>query len=52
MKTRSNRFEYWRELVLVLVMLSVLVVDLTLFENMWTFGEDDSQTTVSVMKGN
>lgn len=30
--TRPGRFEYWREFILVILMLTVLVLDLALFE--------------------
>ena len=40
-----GRFEYWRELVLVLLMLIVLVLGLTLFENLWPYGESGGQPT-------
>ena len=40
-----GRFEYWRELVLVLLMLTVLVLGLTLFESLWPQGEDGGETT-------
>lgn len=32
--------EYWPELVLVLLMLTVLVLDLALFESLWPHGEN------------
>jgi hypothetical protein len=43
-----GRFEYWRELVLVLLMLTVLLLDLTLFESLWPYGENGGDTS-SVM---
>lgn len=36
----GGRFEYWPEVVLVLIMLSVLLVDLALFDSLWPYGED------------
>ncbi|MBG0788977.1 MAG: hypothetical protein H0S80_00595 [Desulfovibrionaceae bacterium] len=39
-----GRFEYWRELVLVLLMLTVLVLDLALFDSLWPYGEDGTGT--------
>ncbi|MCJ2164427.1 MULTISPECIES: hypothetical protein [unclassified Pseudodesulfovibrio] len=47
----QGRFEYWPELVLVLLMLSVLVLDLTLYENLRPYGENGSQS-VTVIKAN
>ena len=35
-----ERFEYWPELVLVLLMLTMLVLDLALFEHLWPHGEN------------
>ena len=46
-----GRFEYWPELVLVLLMLIVLLLDLTLFENLWPYGEDGGQAA-TVIKAN
>lgn len=40
-----RRFEYWRELVLVLLMLTVLVLDLALFESLWPYGEEGGDTS-------
>ena len=39
-----RRFEYWRELVLVFLMLTVLLLDLALFESLWPYGEDGGET--------
>jgi hypothetical protein len=41
-------FEYWRELVLVLLMLFVLVIDMTMFENMRSDGESGGRTITVV----
>ncbi|XXJ18640.1 hypothetical protein ACR42D_03625 [Desulfovibrio caledoniensis] len=43
-----ERFEYWRELVLVLLMLGVLVVDMTMFETMRSDGESGDRTITVV----
>lgn len=40
-----GRFEYWRECVLVFLMLTVLVLDLALFDSLWPYGEDGGATT-------
>jgi len=45
---RTRQFEYWRELALILVMLSVLVLDLALFEGLWPYGEDGGQKAAVV----
>lgn len=42
---RRERFEYWPELVLVLVMLTVLMLNITLFESLWSSGEGGGQAT-------
>jgi len=47
---RLGKFEYWPELVLVLLMLTVLVLDLALFENLWPYGEDGGQAARSVIQ--
>lgn len=47
---RLEKFEYWRELLLVILMLSVLVLDLTLFEDLWPYGEDGGLTTNAVVQ--
>lgn len=44
-----RKFEYWRELVLILVMLIVLILDFALFESLWPHGEDGGQAARSVM---
>jgi hypothetical protein len=44
----QGRFEYWPELVLVFLMLSVLVLDLTLFDNFQPYGEDGSHATTVI----
>ena len=41
-------FEYWRELVLVLLMLFVLVIDMTMFETMRSDGENGDRTITVV----
>lgn len=43
-----RRFEYWPELVLVLIMLIVLVLDFTLFEGLWSSGEDGGQVATTI----
>ena len=43
--SEPGRFEYWRELVLVLLMLIVLVLGLTLFENLRPYGENGGEPT-------
>ena len=35
-----RKFEYWRELVLILVMLIVLLLDFALFDSLWPYGEE------------
>lgn len=40
-----GRFEYWRELVLVLLMLTVLVLGLTLFDSLRPQGEEGGEDT-------
>lgn len=44
----QGRFEYWPELVLVLLMLSVLVLDFALFENLWPYGEGGGQAATVI----
>jgi len=44
-----GRFEYWPELVLVLLMVSVLVMSLVLFDSLWPRGE--SGTAIHAIKG-
>lgn len=44
-----RKFEYWRELVLILVMLVVLILDFALFDSLWSHGEDGGQSARSVM---
>lgn len=45
-----GRFEYWPELLLVLLMFTVLVFDLVLFDSLWPYGED-GQTTIHIIEG-
>lgn len=47
--TRLNKFEYWPELLLVFVMLTVLLLDLALFEGLWPYGEDGGQTMQTIL---
>lgn len=42
-----GRFEYWRELLLVILMLAVLVLDLTLTQSLWPYGEDGDGRTAA-----
>ena len=39
-----RRLEYWPELVLLLLMLTVLVLDLALFHSLWPFGENGANS--------
>ena len=43
-----ERFEYWPELVLVLLMLTMLVLDLAMFESLWPFGESGDSAVMKV----
>ena len=40
----SQRFYYWRELTFLFLMLSVLLLDLTLFEVVNPFGDEGALT--------
>jgi hypothetical protein len=44
-----EKFEYWRELLLVIVMMTVLILNLSLFEGLWPQGEDGGQSVHSVI---
>jgi len=46
----SGRFEYWPEFLLVVLMLSVLILNFTLFENLWPYGEDGGQPAQTVVQ--
>ncbi len=41
---RLKRFYYWRELLFACLMLTVLILDIALFESLWPFGEDAGQS--------
>ena len=43
-----RRFDYWPELVLVLLMLGVLLVNFVLYESLWPYGEDDGNSSLIV----
>jgi len=43
-----RRFEYWPELVLVLLMLGVLVANFMLYESLWPDGEDEGHSSLIV----
>ncbi len=45
-----EKFEYWRELVLIFVMLIVLILDFVLFDSLWPYGEDGGSLVRSVMQ--
>jgi len=44
-----QRFEYWPELMLVLIMLTVLLIDVALFDSLWPSGEGGDQ--LRIIKG-
>lgn len=46
---RLGEFEYWRELVLIFVMLTVLILDIALFDSLWPYGEDGGQSVRAVI---
>ncbi len=49
MRDRGH-FEYWPEFVLLVLMLSVLVLNFTVFDSLWLYGEDGGQPTQTVVQ--
>ncbi|MBI9079969.1 MAG: hypothetical protein JEY79_09555 [Pseudodesulfovibrio sp.] len=45
---RILEFEYWPEILIILVMLTVLILDIALFDNLWPYGDDGGQSATAV----